>query len=48
MLRNKPTTAMRKFREYVAHTTDRITLRSSRLHCRTPNQTHALLFYSCL
>jgi len=50
MLRNKPTIAMSNVREYLAHTTDHISLRGPILHCRSQNQTRAqlILFYSCL
>jgi len=44
VLRIKPTTlAMSSVREQLAHITDRITLRGSWLHCRTPYQTRAQL-----
>jgi len=48
VLRNKPSTiAMSSVREQLAHNTDRITLRGSWLHCRTPYKTRAqLLLYS--
>jgi len=50
MLCNKQTIAMSNvwFREYLAHTTDRITLWGSWLHWHTMNQTcPQLSFYSC-
>jgi len=45
VLHNKPTIAMSSVREQLAHTTDRITLWGSWLHCRTPYQTRAQLLF---